>query len=299
MMTNIGFIGLGKMGYPMALNLLKKHRVFAYDINKRLKPDLIQKGASFCNTLNSLCTKNVSHIIIMLQTGEQVEEMCTSRGGIFDNVSSSTIIIDCSSIDIQTSLKLHNLAEKKSIPMLDAPVSGGIKGAREGTLTFMVGGKKDYFDNTQSILSIMGKNIIYAGKPGNGQVAKICNNMLLGISMIGVCEAFILSEKLGVDATTFYNIAKHASSQCWSMTSYAPVPNVVPDSPANNGFKPGFTSQMMLKDLLLSQTAAKLADIQTPMGKTASMLYKQFVMQGNEEIDFSGIINMLRDKKSI
>lgn len=296
MSTNFGFIGIGNMGKPMALNLLKSNKVYVYDIDKAHLTELIQEGAIACDTIADLC-RNVSCVIMMLQTGDQVEEVCTGDDGVFLNIPSGSIIIDCSTIDIETSIKLHNCAVKKKIKMLDAPVSGGVAAAKSGSLTFMVGGNKKTFNEVIPIFSAMGKKIIYAGKAGNGQAAKICNNMLLGITMIGVCETFILAEKLGVDALTFFNISKNASSRCWTITDYAPVPNVVPSSPSNNNFKPGFTSQLMLKDLNLSQSAAKLMQTQTIMGKAATELYKQFVSEGNAELDFSGIINMLRDYK--
>lgn len=293
MTMSIGVVGVGKMGSCMALNLLKKYIVYVYDTNKKVQADLVKQGAIGCSNLTELCA-NASYIITMLQTSRQVAMVYTSKAGILNNCSDHTILIDCSSIDIKTSIKLHNIAVQKNISMIDAPVSGGVIGAQEGTLTFMVGGKEEDYNKALPILLSMGKKAIYAGKAGNGQASKICNNMLLGITMIGVCEAFLLAEKLGVDPVIFFNICQHSSSKCWVITDYLPIKNVISNVPANDHFKPGFTTQLMLKDLLLSQDAARITKINTIMGKTATKLYKKFVSLGNKNLDFSGIITMLQ-----
>lgn len=293
MSINIGFIGIGKMGTPMVMNMLKSHIVYLYDINLSALQPLGDKGGIICSTLANLC-KKVSYIVMMLPSGSQVEEVCTKYDGIFNNAGKGTIIMNCSTMDIETSVRLYNLALEKEIKMLDAPVSGGVAGAEASTLTFMVGGDKDAYMKATPILATMGKKIIYAGESGSGQAAKICNNMLLGITMIGVSETFILSQKLGIDPKIFFNISKESSSKCWALTEYAPIPNLVPTSPANNEFRPGFASALMLKDLRLSQEAAASVGIETTLGNLATLLFERFVSQGNQETDFSGIINMLR-----
>lgn len=295
-MTTIGFIGLGHMGYPMTLNLIKNYQVKVYDINKEAVKALNVKGAQGCKSLFEVAS-DADVIFTMLQTGQQVYQVFTEKEGLFNSAKKGTLFIDSSSIDIKTSRLLHAMAKDNNFPMLDAPVSGGVVGAENATLTFMVGGEASYFNKAQPILQCMGKTIVHAGNAGNGQAAKICNNMLLGISMIGVCEAFTLGEKLGLDPKTFFEISSHASGQCWSMTQYAPVPGLVEKAPSNRDFKPGFTSQMMLKDLRLSQQAAEQVAASTPLGAEATMLYSLFVNLGNAQLDFSGIIQMLRGQK--
>lgn len=296
-MNTIGFIGLGHMGAPMAMNLLKhQHPLIVFDTQPDAVARLVEAGAKPALTIEKIA--QVADIIItMLPAGQHVKEVCTAHDGIFNHAKKDTLIIDSSSIDVDTSRNLAITATQKGLQMLDAPVSGGVLGAEAGTLTFMVGGATDAFNRALSILNCMGKNIIHAGKAGNGQVAKICNNMLLGISMIGVSEAFTLAQKLGLDAQTFFNISSTASGQCWSMTSYCPVPGPVQKSPANNDYKAGFTTAMMLKDLRLSQTAAQSAGVATPLGAEATALYAMFANLGHEQMDFSGIIKLLEGKQ--
>ncbi len=293
-MTRIGFIGLGHMGAPMAMNLLKnQHQLIVHDVIKESVQKLVQAGATTTDNIKQLA-ENAEIIITMLPAGQHVKDVCLNENGIFNHAKKNTLIIDSSSIDVTTCRELSALATQKNLSMIDAPVSGGVVGAEAGSLTFMVGGDLESFQRAQPILNCMGKNIIHAGNTGNGQAAKICNNMLLGISMIGVSEAFILAQKLGLDAQTFFNISSTASGQCWSMTSYCPVPGPVPKSPANNDYKAGFTTAMMLKDLKLSQTAAQSVGASTPLGAEATELYSLFANLGHEQMDFSGIIKMLR-----
>lgn len=295
-MLNIGFIGLGHMGQPMAINLLKKgYHLTVFD----LVPDAIKKlqehGAKSAKTIHDTA-KEVDVLITMLQTGDQVKKVCLGLEGLFSQLKENALYIDCSSIDISSSHLLHQEAEKKNIIMVDAPVSGGVSAAQAGSLTFMVGGADESFEKAKPILEAMGKKIVHTGIAGTGQAAKICNNMILGISMIGVCEAFNLAEKLGLSAEKLFEVSSNASGQCWSLTNYAPVPGVVPTSPANRDYEPGFTAKMMLKDLLLSQNAAQTTGANTPLGAEATALYSLFVNQGYGEIDFSGIIKFLRVK---
>lgn len=291
---NIGFIGLGHMGHPMVVNLLSaKHTVYVYDVMSEAIESLIKEGAVGAQNPKDI-TQHCDVIFTMLQTGEQVTSVCLGDDGIFHNAKDNTLFIDCSSIAISATRELHQQAEKNNIRMVEAPVSGGVAGAAKAMLTIMVGGSAENFQAAKPLLECVGKNIIHAGPAGSGQAAKICNNMLLGISMIGVCEAFTLGQKLGLDPEKFFEISSQSSGQCWSMTSYCPVPGPVPEAPSNNDYQPGFTAQMMLKDLNLSQDAAQHADAQTPLGTLATELYQQFNDQDNSAIDFSGIIKMLQ-----
>jgi 3-hydroxyisobutyrate dehydrogenase len=223
-----------------------------------------------------------------------VREVYLGAGGIIENANTGTLLIDCSTIDVETAREVASAAEARGLLMLDAPVSGGVGGASAGTLTFMVGGSVQAFTRAQTILDKMGKTIVHAGGPGNGQAAKICNNMILGISMIAVSEAFVLAEKLGLDHQKLFDISSKSSGQCWSMTAYCPVPGPVPASPANRDYQPGFTAAMMLKDLRLAQGAAKAAGAKTELGADAERIYSAYAESGEAERDFSGIIRFIR-----
>jgi 3-hydroxyisobutyrate dehydrogenase len=293
-MSNVAFIGLGNMGLPMALNLVKAgHAVTGFDLSADALKKLREAGGTVANSVAE-AVANVDAVITMLPAGNHVESVYTGDDGILSVASSGAILIDSSTIDVDTARRVGAAAQAAGFQMVDAPVSGGVGGATAGTLTFMVGGETAAFEAAKPYLDIMGKNIFHAGGSGNGQVAKICNNMLLGISMIGTCEAFLLGEKLGLDAQTLFDISSTASGQCWSMTSYCPMPGPVPTSPANNAYQPGFAAAMMLKDLVLAQDASASADADTPMGKRATELYTLMQEKGHGDMDFSGIINMLR-----
>lgn len=292
-MNKIGFIGLGHMGNPMAHNLLKAgYELHVYDVVPAAVQAMVSDGAKSAQSIAQL-TQAVDVIITSLQTSEQVETVCLSAEGIFANAVADKMIIDCSSIDITETRKLHEAADKRQLAMVDAPVSGGVAGAKAATLTFMVGGTDANFQRAQPILSAMGKKIVHAGPAGSGQAAKICNNLLLAISMVGVSEAFSLAQKLGLDQKKFFDISSNASGQCWSMTSYCPVPGIVETAPSNNDYKPGFMAKMMLKDLRLAHHAAEAVDAVMPLGAVATELYELFVNQGNGEMDFSGIIQFI------
>jgi 3-hydroxyisobutyrate dehydrogenase len=292
-MTNIGFIGLGNMGQPMASNLMQAgHTLCVYDINAIAMQNLVDQGAQAAGSIAEL-SGNSEVIFTSLQTGEQVSAVCNGEDGIFANAKPGTLLIDCSSIAVDVCRELHSQAYAKQIAMLDAPVSGGVPGAKAASLTIMVGGAEECFKRAQPFLSLLGKTIVHAGVAGNGQVAKICNNMILGVSMVAVAEAFKLAEQLGLPPKTFFDISSQASGQCWAMTSYNPVPGVMDSVPANNHYQPGFTSAMMLKDLNLSQVAAKTAGANTPMGELATALYQKFVETKHGDLDFSGIITAL------
>ncbi len=290
----LGFIGLGHMGHPMMRNLLKAgFAVMVYDVMPAAIASATKDGASAAASIAEIA-KYADIIFISVQTGQQVTDICLSESGLFVNVSAGKLIIDCSSIDIVATRALHAEAEKRKIGMLDAPVSGGVSGAEAATLTFMVGGKQENFERALPILQKMGKKIVHAGEAGSGQAAKICNNMLLGISMIGTCEAFALAEKLGLDAKKFFEISSNASGQCWSMTSYCPVPDIVQTAPSNREYAPGFMSKMMLKDLRLAQHAAESVNASIPLGAETTALYDLFVNQGGGEKDFSAIIQFIK-----
>ncbi|MBV9575400.1 MAG: 3-hydroxyisobutyrate dehydrogenase [Gammaproteobacteria bacterium] len=298
-MTTIGFIGLGHMGKPMVENLLQAgFKLIIYDVMPQSVAALVAQGAESANTLESLA-KNSDIIITSVQTGEQVTQICLANDGIFAHAKQDLLYIDCSSIDITTTRNLHQEAHQRQIAMLDAPVSGGVAGAKAASLTFMVGGSVTDFQRAEPILKIMGKKIVHAGEAGNGQAAKICNNLLLGISMIGVCEAFNLAEKLGLAAKTFFEISSNASGQCWSMTRYCPVPDVIENVPANHAYQPGFMAKMMLKDLHLAQHAAEATHAYTPLGELTTELFAWFVKQGFGEMDFSGIMQLIADGISL
>lgn len=293
-MQKIGFIGLGHMGHPMVINLLKAgYEVKIFDLQKEAMESLASHGAIVCGSVIET-VKNSEIMITMLQTGDQVKSVCLGEQGFFNSIDKKSLYIDCSSIDINDSRFLHQEADKIGLAMVDAPVSGGVKGAEVAGLTIMVGGEEKNFRRAETILSLLGKNIIHAGSAGNGQAAKICNNMILGISMIAVSEAFNLGKKLGLDPKKLFEISSKASGQCWSMTSYCPEPNLMENVPSNNHYQPGFASNMMLKDLKLSQAAATSVSVSTPLGASAMDLYQQFVDAGFDQKDFSGIIKWLK-----
>jgi 3-hydroxyisobutyrate dehydrogenase len=295
-MARIGFIGLGNMGLPMATNLVKAgHEVAGFDVVKPLIGKLAAIGGLATEAISAAC-HGADTIITMLPASEHVGDVYCASGGVIDSAGDGVLLIDSSTIDVATAREVAARAAEKGVAMVDAPVSGGVAGARAGTLTFMVGGPEAAFDRARPILEAMGKAIVHAGGSGNGQAAKICNNMILGVSMIAVSEAFLLAEKLGLDAQRLFDIASKSSGQCWSMTSYCPVPGLVPTSPANRDYQAGFTAAMMLKDLRLAQDAARTAKAAAPLGAAAAELYGSFAGQGHAGEDFSAIIRFLRGR---
>lgn len=295
-MAAIGFIGLGNMGGPMARNLLKAgHQVKAFDLAPAAKEAARSAGASIVAGVGE-AAKGVEVVVSMLPAGQHVRQVYTGKDGVLDAAAQGTLLIDCSTIDVDSARAVAAAAKAKGLQMLDAPVSGGTVGAEAATLTFMVGGEDAAFARAEPILRAMGKTVVHAGAAGAGQAAKICNNMILGISMIAVGEAFVLAEKLGLDKQKLFDIASKSSGQCWSLTTYCPVPGPVPTSPANRDYKPGFTADMMVKDLRLAQQAAQSAGVGTPMGANAASLYGLFCSGGHGSVDFSGIIKMIRGK---
>ena len=293
-MAKIGFIGLGNMGLPMALNLVKAgHEVAGFDLSSEAKAKLAEAGGRAATTLAEVAA-GAEVIVSMLPEGRHVEAV---YGELFGLVPAGTLFIDSSTIHVETARKVAAAATAAGHEMVDAPVSGGTGGAAAGTLTFMVGGSDAGFAAAKPILDRMGKTIVHAGTAGAGQAAKICNNMILGISMVAVCEGFALAEKLGLDAQKLFDIASTSSGQCWSLTTYCPVPGPVPTSPANRDYQPGFAAAMMLKDLKLAQDVASSAGQSTPLGAEAAQLFRLFCDHGNAGRDFSGIIEFLRGAK--
>jgi 3-hydroxyisobutyrate dehydrogenase len=293
-MAKIGFIGLGNMGLPMAQNLIKAgHTVAGFDVTEYAAERLVTGGGRRAKSLAEAC-QDAEFVITMLPAGAQVREVYLGDGGVLGSVGKATVLIDSSTIDVKTARDVAEVAREKGLAMVDAPVSGGVAGAQAATLTFMVGGPDDAFARAKPMLENMGKTIVHAGGAGNGQAAKICNNMVLGASMIVVSEAFLLAEKLGLEAQKLFDISSKSSGQCWSMTSYCPVAGLVPNSPANRDYRPGFSADMMLKDLKLAQAAARATRATTPMGAGAAAVYERFVESGGGSTDFSGIIRYLR-----
>ncbi|MDN5926667.1 MAG: 3-hydroxyisobutyrate dehydrogenase [Hyphomicrobiales bacterium] len=290
-MTSIAFIGLGNMGNPMAANLVKAgHDVRGFDLvpeNLKLARD---NGVTVMANAPA-AVKDAEIVITMLPAGKHVISVYED---IVAKAAKGTLFIDSSTIDVGSARQAHAIAAKHGMLSVDAPVSGGVGGATAGTLTFMAGGSKEAFAKAEPILDPMAGRIVHCGEGGAGQAAKICNNMILGISMIGVGEAFVLAEKLGLSHQALFDVASTSSGQCWSLTTYCPVPGPVPASPANKGYKPGFAAALMLKDLKLSQEAAQAAGAATPLGAEATQLYALFNQLGHAGDDFSGIINFLR-----
>jgi len=289
----IGFIGLGNMGLPMARNLMRAgHRLRAFDVVPASVEAAVAAGAATAGSAAEAAA-GAELVITMLPEGRHVREVWLGAAGILAHAAPETLLIDCSTIDVETARAVNRAAGERGLEVLDAPVSGGVAGAENATLTFMVGGSEAGVARARPVLAQMGKAVVHAGGSGNGQAAKICNNMMLGISMIGVCEAFVLAERLGLAADKLFEISSQSSGQCWALTSYCPVPGPVPSSPANRGYQAGFTAAMMAKDLRLAQDAAQSVDAPTPLGAQARQLYALFTNGGHGRLDFSAIIKML------
>ncbi len=288
----IAFIGLGNMGLPMAANLLKAgHAVSGFDLVAASLQRLVEHGGHAAATVAE-AVAGAEVVVTMLPAGKHVAAVLPE---ILAAVQDKPLLIDSSTIDVETARRVAAQAAEHGIDLLDAPVSGGVGGAAAGTLTFMVGGTDAAFARGLPVLQAMGKTIVHAGGPGAGQSAKICNNMILGISMIGVSEAFVLADRLGLDRQKLFDIASKSSGQCWSLTSYCPVPGPVPTSPANRGYLPGFAATLMLKDLLLAQQAAEAGGAPTPLGAHAARIYQALVEAGEGDRDFSVTYEYLSD----
>ena len=280
----IGFIGLGNMGAPMAKNLAKNGLdVLGFDTDNSIKLPEITMMPSIPAILNE-----VDIVFTMLPSGSVVKEIITE---FINNFNAESTLIDCSTIDVKTTKEVCQTLGNKKVHMLDAPVSGGVQGAKSGNLTFMVGGSRNDFDKLRFLFEYMGSRSVYCGKNGSGQTAKICNNMILGVTMIATCEAFALADKLELDREAMFDVVSTSSGYSWSMNSYCPAPGVGPKAPSDNNYIPGFSSDLMLKDLMLSQNAASETKASTPMGDLAMTLYKDFVENKNGSgLDFSAIL---------
>ena len=275
----------------MAANLIKAgHKVVGFDLVQASLDEAKADGVAIADSAAE-AVKGADVVITMLPAGKHVVSVWSE---IIPSVAKGALMIDCSTIDVESARKAHALASKASLLSVDAPVSGGTGGAKGATLTFMAGGGAEAFAAAKPVLEAMGKKIVHCGDAGAGQAAKICNNMILGISMIGVGEAFALAEKLGLSHQALFDVSSTSSGQCWALTSYCPVPGPVPASPANNGYKPGFAAALMVKDLTLAQEAAKAAGAATPLGKHAQEIYEAFDAAGHGGVDFSGIIQHVR-----
>jgi 3-hydroxyisobutyrate dehydrogenase len=293
-MATVGFIGLGNMGAPMAANLVKAgHQVTGFDITAGRTAALAAKGGRAAATMAEAAAAG-EIVITMLPAGPEVRSVYLSEGGVLAHARRGALLIDCSTIDVESARTVAAAAAGAGFDMLDAPVSGGVAGAETAGLTFMVGGDVESFERARPLLAAMGRTIVHAGASGNGQAAKMCNNMILGVSMIAVCEAFSLAERLGLAAQTLFEVSAKSSGQCWALTNYCPVPGPVPASPANRDYAAGFTAAMMLKDLRLAQQAAGASAAATPLGATAANLYQLFVDEGMGGLDFSGIYRFIR-----
>ncbi len=289
-MATIGFIGLGNMGAPMAANLLRAgHAVRAYDLSPTAASAASDLGLDLAGSAAEAAA-GVEAVITMLPAGRHVTDCYAD---ILPAAAPGTLFIDCSTIDVAAAQSAHEAARQAGMHSVDAPVSGGVGGAGAATLTFMAGGAQAAFDRAEPILQAMGRRIVRCGEAGAGQAAKVCNNMILGISMIAVSEAFVLAEKLGLSHQALFDVASTASGQCWSLTSYCPVPGPVPASPANRDYAPGFATALMLKDLTLAQEAAQAAGAHTPLGAHAAAIYARFAEHA-AGLDFSAVIKAVR-----
>ena len=295
-MTKIAFIGLGNMGSGMCANLCKAgHEVRAFDLNAEAVKAAEGHGAVAAATIAD-AVKDSEIVVTMLPAGKHVLSVYFGDDGVAAHAAKGALFLDCSTIAVEDAREAASKADAAGFLMADAPVSGGTAAADAGTLTFMVGGPDEAYAKAKPILDAMGKNIFHAGGSGNGQAAKIANNMLLGISMIGTCEAFNLAEKLGLNAQTFFDISSTATGQCWSMTSYCPAPGPVPTAPSNRDYQPGFAVAMMLKDLHLAASAARAAGAEVTLGEMAEKIYQDLDTRGHGGLDFSGVMKDLQQR---
>jgi 3-hydroxyisobutyrate dehydrogenase len=295
-MPSIGFIGVGHMGGPMARNLLKAgHPVTIFDPSAENANAMVSAGARQAASLVELAAAS-DVVISMLPSGRELRVTYLDNDGVVAHAKLGALLIDCSTTDVDSARAVADAAKKRGLQFLDSPVSGGVAGAEAATLTFMAGGEEQAVEAARPVLLAMGKTIVHTGASGSGQAAKICNNLILGISMIGVCEAFVLAEHLGLAPEKLFAVSSTSSGQCWSLTSYCPVPGPVPTAPSNRGYQPGFAAKMMLKDLRLASEAAEKHNQMMELGDLAKRLYERFVQEGSGDMDFSGIIEAIRQR---
>ncbi len=290
MSEKIAFIGVGNMGNPMAVNLLKAgNKIKVFDISNKMLEKAKENGLEIVDSIKDLITEEISTVITMLPEGKHSKEIYLGENGIINKVSKNCMLIDCSTIDIQTSKEIGKTANDLGIMMVDAPVSGGVMGAQKANLNIMVGGSKESFDRALPVLKVMGKNIYHAGEIGSGNGAKICNNMSLGITMIAASESLMLAKRLNIDIKKVHEIMKNASGNSWPISVYPPLPGLIDGTPSNNNYKPGFSAGMMNKDLKLANECATNVNANTPLGKMALDIYSNFCNEGNDTKDFSAI----------
>ena len=290
----VAFIGVGNMGCPMAENLMKSgKKIKVFDVSKKMTQIAKEKNLEVIEHLNDLITNDVTTVITMLPEGKHSKEVFMGDNGIINKVSKNCLLIDCSTIDIQTSIEIGKKATENGIKMIDAPVSGGVMGAQKATLNIMVGGTEEAFELALPLLKIMGKNIFHAGNLGSGNGAKICNNMSLGIAMIAASESLMLAKRLNIDIKKVHEIMKNASGNSWPISVYPPLPGLIEGTPSNNNYRPGFSAGMMNKDLKLAYDCAKNANAITPLGKMALEIYSKFCEDGNGDKDFSAISKVI------
>ena len=290
----IAFIGVGNMGLPMAENLMKSgKKIKVFDVSKKTIKIAQKKNLDVVKDLSDLVTTDITTVITMLPEGKHSKEVFLGENGIINKVSKDCLLIDCSTIDIQTSKEIGKKATENGIKMIDAPVSGGVMGAQKATLNIMVGGTKEAFDLALPLLKIMGKNIFHAGELGSGNGAKICNNMSLGITMIAASESLMLAKRLNIDIKKVHEIMKNASGNSWPISVYPPLPDLIEGTPSNNNYRPGFSAGMMNKDLKLAYECAKSVSADTPLGKAALEIYEKFCKDGNDDKDFSAISKVI------
>lgn len=292
-MAAIGFIGLGNMGAPMAANLARAgHAVRGFDLVPEPRAAAERAGIAWAGEAAE-AARGAEVVITMLPAGRHV---VAAYEGLLAAAAPGTLFVDCSTVDVGSARRAHEMAAAAGMAPVDAPVSGGTGGAAAATLTFMAGGSDDAVARARPVLEAMGKRVVHCGGPGAGQAAKICNNMILGVSMVAVCEAFVLAEGLGLSHQALFDVASTSSGQCWSLTNYCPVPGPVPASPANTGYRPGFAAGLMLKDLRLAQEAAEGVGADTALGRHAAEIYAAFEAAGGAGVDFSGIIQAIRER---
>ena len=294
MSEQIAFIGVGNMGNPMAVNLMKAgKKIKVFDVSVKTIEKAKEKNLDVVDNLDDLITSELTTVITMLPEGKHSKEVYVGENGIINKVSNTCLLIDCSTIDIQTSIEIGKKAAEKGIKMIDAPVSGGVMGAQKATLNIMVGGSKDAYERALPILKIKGKNIYHAGEIGSGNGAKICNNLSLGITMIAASESLMLAKRLNIDIKKVHEVMKNASGNSWPISVYPPLPGLIDGTPSNNKYKPGFSAGMMNKDLKLANDCAKIANASTPLGKMALDIYSKFCDEGNSSKDFSAISKVI------
>tara|TARA_B100000700_G_scaffold317545_1_gene409102 strand:+ start:402 stop:1316 length:915 start_codon:yes stop_codon:yes gene_type:complete len=294
MSDKIAFIGVGNMGNPMAENLLKSgKKITVFDVSHKMIEKAKKKGLNTAESLETLINNETAVVITMLPEGKHSREIYLGDNGLINKVSKDCLLIDCSTIDIETSKEIGKAAQKQDIMMIDAPVSGGVMGAQNASLNIMVGGSKKAFDKALPVLKLIGKNVYHAGDIGSGNGAKICNNMSLGITMIAASESLMLAKRLNIDIKKVHEIMKNASGDSWPISVYPPLPGLIDGTPSNNNYRPGFSAGMMNKDLRLAHECAKSVDANTPLGKMALDIYDKFCKDGNDNKDFSAISKVI------